>query len=143
MLLGVDLLTMTELDELLSRRWFREYVYTAEELITAATLGHSRQREFLAGRFAAKEAIAKALGRGYGGGVTPRQAAVLRAESGAPLVRLRDALAREATDLGVAELVVSISHKAGLVIAVAIGLDAAGAAAGLADAVAEQVVLGI
>jgi phosphopantetheine--protein transferase-like protein len=142
-LIGVDLLTMTELDELLGRRWFREYVYTNVELATAATLGHSRQREFLAGRFAAKEAVVKALGRGFGGGVTPRQAEVLRADSGAPLVRLRDALAREATSLGVAELVVSISHKDGLVIAVAIGLGAAGDAARLADTVAEQVVLGI
>ena len=34
------------------------------------------------------------------GGVTPRQAAVLRSESGFPVARLCDALAREATGLG-------------------------------------------
>jgi holo-[acyl-carrier protein] synthase len=144
MLLGVDLLALDELDELLSRRWFREYVYADEELATAGALGHSRRQEFLAGRFAAKEAIAKALRRGYGGGVTPRQAPVLRSESGFPVVRLCDALAREATGLGVAELAVSISHKNGLVVAVAIGTEVGrGDAAGVAQAVAEQIVLGV
>lgn len=145
MLLGVDLLAIAELDELLARPWFRDYVYTEEELATAGQLGESRRREFLAGRFAAKEAIVKALRRGYGGGVTPRQAAVLRAENGAPVVRLGDVLAREAIGLGVAELVVSISHKGDFVVAVAIGMDdeiPERGAACMADAVAEQVVLG-
>jgi phosphopantetheine--protein transferase-like protein len=121
LLLGVDLLAMNELDKLLTRSWFREYVYTAEELATADELGESRRREFLVGRFAAKEAIVKALGRGYGGGVAPRQAAVLRAESGAPRIQLFGALAHAANELGVAELDVSISHKTGFVIAVAVG----------------------
>lgn len=121
MLLGVDLLAMNELDRLLTRSWFREYAYTAEELATADELGESRRREFLAGRFAAKEAIVKALGCGYGGGIAPRQAAVPRAENGAPRVQLSGALARAADELGVAELDVSISHKTGFVVAVAVG----------------------
>ncbi len=121
LLLGVDLLAMNELDRLLTRSWFREYAYAAEELATADELGDSRRREFLAGRFAAKEAIVKALGRGYGGGVAPRHAAVLRAESGAPRVRLSGALACTADELGLAELNVSISHKTGFVVAVAVG----------------------
>jgi holo-[acyl-carrier protein] synthase len=75
--------------------------------------------------------------------VTPRQAAVLRADGGAPVVRLRDAFARAAAGLGVTELALSISHKNGLVVAVAIGTGEHGGAAGVADAVAEQVVLGI
>lgn len=121
MLLGVDLLALSELDRLLTRSWFREYAYAAEELATADELGESRRREFLAGRFAAKEAVVKALGCGYGGGVTPRQAAVLRADGGAPRVRLSGALARAADELGLTELDVSISHKTGFVVAVAIG----------------------
>ncbi len=144
MLLGVDLLALDEFDELLSRRWFREYVYADEELATAGALRRSRQQEFLAGRFGAKETVAKVLRRGYGGGVTPRQAAVLRSESGFPVARLCDALAREVTGLGVAELGVSISHKNGLVVAVAIGTEGRrGDAAGVAHAVAEQIVLGM
>lgn len=121
MVLGVDLLAMNELDRLLTRSWFREYAYTAEELATADELGESRRREFLAGRFAAKEAIVKALGCGYGSGIAPRQAAVLRAESGAPCIQLSGALARAADELGLVELDVSISHKTGFVVAVAVG----------------------
>jgi hypothetical protein len=46
--------------------------------------------------------------------------------------------------LGVAELAVSISHKNGLVVAVAIGTEVRrGDAAGVAHAVAEQIVLGM
>jgi holo-[acyl-carrier protein] synthase len=139
MVLGIDVLRVDELDRLLCRWWFRQYVYAGEELAVAGQLGWSRGREFLAGRFAAKEAVVKALRLGYGGDVTPRQATILRAASGAPVVRLGDALTRAARDLGVAELTVSISHKRDLVVAVAIGSGAAGTATGMADEVAELV----
>ncbi|MFD6072649.1 MULTISPECIES: holo-ACP synthase [Amycolatopsis] len=84
MRIGADLLYLGELD----RPWFRAYVYTESELATAAGFGPDRGREFLAGRFAAKEAVAKAIGTGFADGVAPRQIAVERADSGAALVVL-------------------------------------------------------
>ena len=47
-----------------------------------------RQEEFLAGRFALKEATAKALGTGIGGRLRFHDVRVFRGPSGAPLVEL-------------------------------------------------------
>lgn len=44
--------------------------------------------ESLAARFAAKEAVAKALGTGFSEGVTPRGIVVVKTSSGAPQVEL-------------------------------------------------------
>ncbi|MER6667107.1 4'-phosphopantetheinyl transferase superfamily protein [Amycolatopsis japonica] len=118
MRIGADLLYVGELDRLLARPWFRAYVYAESELATAAGFGPDRCREFLAGRFAAKEAVAKAIGTGFADGVTPRQIAVERADSGAALVVLTGAAAA----LGVVDVQVSITHKADLVLAVALAV---------------------
>lgn len=120
MLIGIDVLHADELDQLLTRGWFREYAYATEELAVANGYSEERAKEFLVGRFAGKEAVLKATRSGIGGGVTPRQVAILREESGAPVVQLTGVAARRAADLGVAEVRVSIAHKDELVIAVAI-----------------------
>jgi holo-[acyl-carrier protein] synthase len=119
-LIGIDVLHADELDRLLTRGWFREYTYATEELAVANGYSEQRAREFLVGRFAGKEAALKAIRSGIGGGVTPRQVAILREESGAPVVRLTGVAAQRAADLGIAEVRVSIAHKDELVIAVAI-----------------------
>lgn len=125
MWIGIDVLAEGELSTLLRRPWFRAYIYDADELALADDLGESRAREFLTGRFAAKEAALKVLGTGVGQGVTPRQVAVLRAEGGAPVVRLSGAAARRARDRGIGGVSVSITHKHGLVVAAAIGVPEA------------------
>ncbi len=61
---GLDLLDRTELDRLTTRRWFLRYCYAPEEIERAHRLTGRRRQEYLAGRFAAKEAVLKALGRG-------------------------------------------------------------------------------
>lgn len=122
MWIGVDVLMAGELDRLLERPWFRAYVYAAEELDLAGSFGEERAREFLTGRFAAKEAVLKAIGTGVGAGVTPRQVAVLRAGGGAPLVRLAGTAARRARERGIGTVNVSITHKRGTVVAAAIGV---------------------
>ncbi|MFF3750934.1 holo-ACP synthase [Streptomyces sp. NPDC002018] len=122
MWIGVDLLRLDELDRLLGRAWFRAFAYDETELTTAGAFGPERAREFLAGRFAAKEAVLKALGTGIARGVKPRQVAVLRTADGAPVVRLTGVAADHAAALGMANIHVSISHKGDLVLAVALGL---------------------
>ncbi|MDH6134309.1 holo-[acyl-carrier protein] synthase [Kitasatospora sp. MAA4] len=122
--IGIDVLHEDELDALLERPWFRSYTYAPEELATADSFGAQRAREFLAGRFAAKEAALKALGTGVSDGVTPRQVAILRAPGGTPVVRLSGAAARHAEAHGIAGISVSITHKRGLVIAAAIATAA-------------------
>ncbi len=113
---GLDVLDVGELDRLVRRAWFRRYVYAPEELRVAAGFGPERAREFLAGRFAAKEAVLKALGKGLFDGLPPRDIAVGRDPDGTPVVRYRGAAVRQHQP-GVR---VSITHKGAVVAAVAI-----------------------
>lgn len=75
--------------------------------------------EGLAARFAAKEAVMKALGVGLGR-FALRDVEVIRSPSGAPSLRLHGAAAALAVDQGVAEWHLSLSHTRHLAHAVAI-----------------------
>lgn len=72
----------------------------------------------LAGRFAAKEAIAKALGAPQGLGW--RDCTVARLESGQPVLELSGSVAARAAELGVTATHVSISHDGGVAVAVVV-----------------------
>lgn len=92
MITGIGL-DMTELNriEALDRKSskFRERVLTAEEMNRYEALTDARKIEFLAGRFAAKEAFAKALGTGIGAACSFQDIAILPSESGAPVLFFR------------------------------------------------------
>lgn len=66
----------------------------------------------LAARFAAKEAIAKALGAP--GGMSWQDATVHRVPGGAPQVDVSGTVAARAAELGIARFHLSISHDAGI-----------------------------
>jgi holo-[acyl-carrier protein] synthase len=119
--LGIDLLAVDELDQLVRRPWFTRYMFAEAELAAAAVLDGSRRSEFLAGRFAAKEALLKVLGAGLFEDVVPRDIAVTSMASGAPLVSLHDSAARAAARAQISSVTVSITHKRGLVAVVAMG----------------------
>jgi holo-[acyl-carrier protein] synthase len=72
----------------------------------------------LAARFAAKEALAKALGAPVGLHWT--DATVLRGPDGRPHLQVRGTVQARADELGVHELHVSLSHDAGIASAVVI-----------------------
>ncbi|MEV5437910.1 holo-ACP synthase [Streptomyces sp. NPDC052682] len=122
---GVDVLDCSELGRLVERPWFLRFSFAPEELVHAETLTGHRRLEFLAGRFAAKEAVLKVLGRGFLQGVAPREICVEPTPQGAPVVRFRGRAAR----LAPPAVSVSISHKQSVVAAVAIGIPGAGGAA--------------
>ena len=121
MRLGVDLTALDELDALLRRRWFRHFVFADAELAHADGLSPTRRAEFLAGRFSAKEAVLKVLGRGLFQGVAPHDIAVTRAPGGEPCVTLTATAAGAAAEAGISGVSVSITHKRDLVAAVAVG----------------------
>ncbi|MEU3626930.1 DNA-binding protein [Amycolatopsis coloradensis] len=123
--LGVDVLGVDELSALLNRPWFRRFVYAEEEIATAADFGPTRAQEFLAGRFAGKEAVIKVLRLGVRAGVTPAQIAILRDPDGFPSVRLRGGAALRAAQLNIGAVHLSLAHKGNLVVAVAVATDAA------------------
>ena len=104
---GVDLIEIGRIEEVIARHGKRylERVYTPAEL---AQFGHVT--ESLAGRFAAKEAVAKALGCGIGV-ITWKQIEVLGDEQNAPVLKLYGAAADRARELGLESWSVSISHS--------------------------------
>ena len=70
-----------------------------------------------AARFAAKEAVAKALGTGIGASAAWRDIEVTRESGAAPEIRLHGAAAATAQALGVRSIRVSLSHTADQAIA--------------------------
>ncbi|MGW8888290.1 holo-ACP synthase [Streptomyces sp. NPDC055749] len=80
--------------------------------------GERRGIASLAARFAAKEAVAKALGAP--GGLHWADAEVYVEESGQPRLRVRGTVAARAAELGVRHWHVSLSHDAGVASAVVI-----------------------
>ncbi len=76
--------------------------------------------EHLGGLFAAKEAMFKALGTGWGQGVGFRQVEIVHSKSGAPRYRLHGAAAERGLALGVASMHLSITHERAFAAAVAI-----------------------
>jgi holo-[acyl-carrier protein] synthase len=81
-----------------------------------------RERELrlasLAARFAAKEALAKALGAP--GDLQWHDAEVVSERSGRPLLELRGSVLARATELGADSVHLSLSHDAGIASAVVI-----------------------
>jgi holo-[acyl-carrier protein] synthase len=95
--------------------------YFRESELTACSEGVTRI-ERLAGRFAIKEAVLKALGIGWGDGIAFTDVEVISRNSGAPDVLLHRLLAALAIDRGVVGWLVSSSHTKSLAIASVIAL---------------------
>ncbi len=104
---GVDIIEIPRIKQVLDRygQRFLKRVFTPDEI--AYCRGRAPN---LAGRFAAKEATMKALGTGVRG-VSWKDIEVVRAESGAPSVKLHGRAAKRAERLAVGEISLSISHS--------------------------------
>lgn len=88
---------------------FRSRVYTGGEI--SYCLSRKRSAESFAARFAAKEAVRKALGLGSGDGVGWREIEVARAD-GRPTIVLGGRAACRAAELGITRWHLALSHTA-------------------------------
>ena len=88
----------------------------------AATVSGVRLAEFVAGRFAAKEAVLKALRLPLGNGEVMREIEVLKREDGSPDLVLHGGAHAAAKVAGAASGQVSISHSGGFACAIAMFL---------------------
>jgi holo-[acyl-carrier protein] synthase len=79
--------------------------------------------QFLAGRFASKEAVMKVLGTGWAKGVRFVDIEVLRDSEGIPVIHLDGAAAERARALGIRRILVSITHTRDTALALAVGED--------------------
>jgi holo-[acyl-carrier protein] synthase len=110
---GVDLAEVDRIQAALEHprtgRRFRARVFTEKEINYCERKRRGKYESY-AGRFAAKEAVMKALGRGWGAKVRWLDIEVARARSGKPEVVLHDKTAKLAEDLGIRRWTLSITH---------------------------------
>lgn len=123
MRVGVDLMSVPRFARVAEHRRYRTLVFTELELAQAERLGVDRRTERLAGRFCAKEATCKLLGRGFGQGLRWRDIEVTNDPWGAPSVALMGGARRLADEAGLSEIDVTLSHQADLVVAVAVAAN--------------------
>ena len=115
---GVDLVEIARLETLnpAIRRRFLQRVFTHQELEIAGDSWST-----LAGRFAAKEAVAKALGCGIGA-VGWKEIEILRGPGGEPMLCLHGQAQQLAASQGLSVWSISISHSRSHAIAMAVAL---------------------
>jgi holo-[acyl-carrier protein] synthase len=110
---GVDLAEVERIQAALENpktgRRFRTRVFTANEIAYCERKQRGKYQSY-AGRFAAKEAVMKALGRGWGAKVRWLDIEVARARSGKPDIILHDKTAKLAEELGIRRWALSITH---------------------------------
>lgn len=104
---GVDLIEISRVSDVIARhgKHYLERIYTSAELEQCG-----KNVESLAGRFAAKEAVSKALETGIGK-VTWKEIEILGDEQNAPKLCLYGTAEKISNQLGLTEWSVSISHS--------------------------------
>ncbi len=114
---GVDMIEVDRVREAIAQRGerFLNRIYTAREL-----LENDGNVESLAGRFAAKEAVAKALGCGIGD-VSWQEVEIVRNEAGAPELVLYGMANSRSREMGLESWSISLSHTKYHAVAIAIG----------------------
>lgn len=120
---GIDLVELSDFARLLEEpaAQFIGRHFTRSELISAGDGVDRMQR--LAGRFAVKEAVMKALGVGWGAGIAFTDVEVVTNVRGAPSVILHRQLAELAQGQGVSSWMISISHGGNSAIASVLALS--------------------
>ncbi len=90
---GIDIVELQRIEEAMNRhRSFIKRILSEKEAKFFQTLSDRRKVEFLAGRFAAKEAFAKAVGTGIGKQLSWQDIEVLPDSNGKPMLRANKAL---------------------------------------------------
>lgn len=85
--IGTDILELERVEKIGIERLSRRVLTEREREKMPSLLSLSRQREYVAGRFAAKEAVAKALGTGIGEKLSFQDVEILSNDHGAPFVQ--------------------------------------------------------
>jgi holo-[acyl-carrier protein] synthase len=108
--IGTDIVECLRIAQMIEHHGelFIDRVYTPAEIQYCRARKQATQH--FAGRWAAKEAILKALGTGWRKGISWRDVEVHNKPGGRPVVRLRGGAREVVTQLGIRRMLVSISH---------------------------------
>lgn len=118
--IGTDILAIERVQRIYERHGarFAEHLLLPDELALFRT--QSRPARFLAMRFAAKEAIVKAMGTGFAQGMWIRDAGVMPNSLGRPQIVWSARGQAMCERLGIGEGHVTLTDESGLVVAMAV-----------------------
>ncbi|EKU98287.1 holo-(acyl-carrier-protein) synthase [Leptolyngbya sp. PCC 7375] len=121
---GIDIVEIARFKATLARQQsqFELNCFTVLERQIAGEAGVNRV-SCLAGRFAAKEAVLKALGTGWSQGITWTDVEIQRLATGCPSVNLHAKAAQVANQLSITNWFLSISHEESYAVASAIAIS--------------------
>ena len=87
--IGVDIVEIERIEVAMKKQpRFLERILAAEERLAYQEIANDQRKlEWLSGRFAAKEALSKALGTGIGVALSFQDISILNAESGIPEIK--------------------------------------------------------
>jgi len=120
--IGTDLIKIGRINRLMQKypQRFLDRVFTAEGIGVCRTRLNAAAS--LAARFAAKEAVRKALSIGGVKGCSWRDIEIISQPDGKPAVKLHNKTAALAAQQGVGSILVSLSHEKGLALAFAMAI---------------------
>jgi holo-[acyl-carrier protein] synthase len=117
--IGVDIIEVERVERALTNlvtgARFRQRVFSEREIAYCESRGRPRYQSYAA-RFAAKEAVMKAMGTGWNRNVAWSEIEVVRERGHAPKITLHGKTAQFARKCGIACFHLSISHTAALAI---------------------------
>ena len=118
--IGTDIVEIARIAEILERQGerFVDRILSPSEKLQYQS--HSDGVAFVAKRFAAKEAIAKALGTGIGRGVSFQDMVISNDENGAPLAELSNGAAEVMQALGGVKMLISLADERHYAVAYAV-----------------------
>ncbi len=118
--IGVDLVRIDRIENILSNKEnrFLKKIFTKEEI--KYILEKNKSPETVSGMFAAKEAVSKVLGTGFGK-VSWKDIEVLHDEKNKPYIRLEGEALKVSQELSIDKFCLSISHEKYFGIAIAVG----------------------
>lgn len=131
--IGTDIIECARIGRMVERHGeeFLKRVYTEREL--GYCQGHRDPVERYAGRWAAKEAILKAIGTGWRNGISWLDVEVYNQSSGLPSAHVSGVAREHAEALGIRQVQISISHCKSHAVAFAIALGTGGPGKPLED----------
>lgn len=112
---GIDIVKIDRIKFLMEENTRLDKIFTKQEQDYAK--GYESLAEHLAGMFAVKEAVAKALKTGFRDGLCPKDIEVLHDKNGAPMVVYSEKLK---LFLGERKVDISISHEKDIATAICI-----------------------
>jgi holo-[acyl-carrier protein] synthase len=120
---GIDIIDVERVATMLEKhgQTFIDRCFTQVEQDSANVSSQEMRAQRFAARYAAKEAVLKALGTGLAGGINWIDISVSR-EDGPPMVTLKGRAAEIAAKQGICDWRLSLSHAGGMAMASVIGI---------------------